>query len=233
MVPDMDAAPNCAICNAPAYPECPCEAERLQVAVKQAEQRAMDERLADIRNWVINNARQHILAAFERLNGIRKHAHAAYLASLPNYDVYMRYSGHPPIHPMYVAQLQTQITEAQAELKRGSDADWRTSVLRYPEILDYFYSLVELKLPDPRSPRVVQPPFAVAGYADRGYMNPSLVTVEKKKKKRRDREREGSSAPPPEMHNAVTRLIRMPPPVPTPPLEYGGYPPPPPGQYPY
>jgi hypothetical protein len=45
----MDEAPNCAICNAPAYPECPCESERLQIAVKQAEQRAMDERLAEIR----------------------------------------------------------------------------------------------------------------------------------------------------------------------------------------
>lgn len=46
---EMDAAPNCAICNAPAYPECPCESERLQIAVKQAEQRAMDERMAEIR----------------------------------------------------------------------------------------------------------------------------------------------------------------------------------------
>jgi hypothetical protein len=45
----MDEAPNCAICDAPAYPECPCESERLQVAVKQAEQRAMDMRLAEIR----------------------------------------------------------------------------------------------------------------------------------------------------------------------------------------
>lgn len=46
---EMDAAPNCAICNAPPYPECSCESERLQLAVKQAEQRAMDDRLAEIR----------------------------------------------------------------------------------------------------------------------------------------------------------------------------------------
>lgn len=45
----MDAAPNCAICNAPAYPECPCESERLQIAVKQAEHRAMEEKLTEIR----------------------------------------------------------------------------------------------------------------------------------------------------------------------------------------
>jgi hypothetical protein len=45
----MDSAPNCAICNAPAYPECPCESERLQIAVKQAEHRVMDTKLAEIR----------------------------------------------------------------------------------------------------------------------------------------------------------------------------------------
>jgi hypothetical protein len=45
----MDAAPNCAICNAPPYPECSCESERLQIAVKQAEQRAMEERMGEIR----------------------------------------------------------------------------------------------------------------------------------------------------------------------------------------
>jgi hypothetical protein len=67
---------------------------------------------------------------------------------------------------MYVATLQTQIAEAHAELKRGIDADWRASVLRYPEVLDYFYSLVELRLPDDHSREVVEPPFAAAGYAD-------------------------------------------------------------------
>ncbi|KAF1944809.1 hypothetical protein EJ02DRAFT_420115 [Clathrospora elynae] len=223
----MDAAPNCAICNAPAYPECPCESERLQIAVKQAEQRAMDERMAEIRDWVINHARQHILNAFERLTSTRKLAHSAYLASLPNYEVYMRYSGHPPIHPMYVAQLQTQIAEAHAELKRGIDADWRASVLRYPEVLDYFYSLIELRLPDDRSPQVVQPPFAVAGYADRGYAEPSRLGVKEKKKKIRGRE---GSIPP--VHTALNRVMRGPPAAPTPPVQHGAYPRPP-GPYPY
>jgi hypothetical protein len=45
----LDEVPNCAICNTPAYPECPCESERLKIAVKQAEQRAMDEILCGIR----------------------------------------------------------------------------------------------------------------------------------------------------------------------------------------
>jgi hypothetical protein len=64
----------------------------------------------------------------------------------------MRYSGHPPIHPMYVATLQTQIAEAHAVLKRGVDFDWRAAVLLYPEVLGYFYSLVELRTPKPGDP---------------------------------------------------------------------------------
>ncbi|KAF2277180.1 uncharacterized protein EI97DRAFT_375777 [Westerdykella ornata] len=225
----MDAAPNCAICNGPAYPECSCESERLQIAVKQAEHRAMEAKLAEIRDWVIAHARQHILNAFERLTSTRKQAHSAYLASLPNYSIYMQYSGHPPIHPGYIAQLQSQIAEAHAELKRGIDADWRASVLRYPEVLDYFYSLIELKIPSDRSPRVVEPPFAAAGYADRGYDH-SRIGKESKKKKRRDRE--ASVGYKDEQMIAVAgRSMRGPPAAPTPPILPGGYPRPP-GMYP-
>ncbi|EOA91999.1 hypothetical protein ACJQWK_03609 [Exserohilum turcicum] len=210
---ETDAAPNCAICNAPPYPECSCESERLQIAVKQAEQRAMDDRLAEIRDWVINHARRHILNAFERLTSTRKQAHMTYLSSLPHYEIYMRYSGHPPLHPMYIATLQQQISEAHADLKRGIDADWRASVLRYPEVLDYFYSLVDLRLPDDNSRQVVEPPFAAAGYTDVGY------GVKEKKKKRRDRE--GSVA-----HGsmAVNRVAHGPPPAPAPPGQHVGFP---------
>lgn len=161
------------------------------------------------------------------MTSIRKQAHAAYLSSLPNYDIYMRYSGRPPISHMYVATLQSQIQEAHAELKRGIDADWRASVLRYPVVLDYFYSLIDLRLPSDRSQEVIQPPFAAAGYADRGYDRgymDSAIGVEKIKKKRRDRE--GSVGP--ERHAQVHRLMRGgPPPVPTPPLQHGGFPRPP------
>jgi hypothetical protein len=166
---------------------------------------------------VINHARQHILNAFERLTSTRKQAHAAYLSSLPNYSVYMQYSGHPPIHPYLVTTLQGQIAEAHAELKRGIDADWRASVLRYPEVLDYFYGLIELRLPSDRSPRVAEPPFAVAGYADRGFDSSRLGSG--KKKKRRDRD---ASAGPEPTYTVAGRAIRGPPPVPTPPIQPGG-----------
>ncbi|KAF2493428.1 hypothetical protein BU16DRAFT_528731 [Lophium mytilinum] len=224
----MDAAPNCAICNAPAYPECPCESERLQIAVKQAEARAMDSRLAEIRDWVISHARKHILNAFERLTSTRKQAHAAYLASLPNYSIYMQYSGHPPLHPFLLGQLQAQISEAHAELKRGIDADWRASVVRYPEVLDYFYSLVEVRLPSDRAQGVSQPPFAVSGYVDKGYE--LSTTTKEKKKSRRDRDasspperdRRSRREPTKEDHSyTVVGRTRVPPMVPTPPIQPG------------
>jgi hypothetical protein len=103
---------------------------------------------------VIKNAKKHILKAFETHTGARKTSHSRYLDSLPNYDIYMRYSGRPPINPVYIASLQEQLREAQTELKRGIDADWRVSVLRYPVVLDYFYSLVELRTPSDQSPGV-------------------------------------------------------------------------------
>lgn len=159
----VDLSPNCAICNGAAFPECPCESERLQIAVKQAETRSMGARLMEIRDWVIMHARTHILNAFERLAAARKATHSAYLSSLPFYSIYMKYSGHPPLSPTQLANLQAQISDAHAELKRGIDADWRASTLRYPEILSYFYSIVELQLPGERSAAVTQPPFSKSG----------------------------------------------------------------------
>ncbi|KAJ8113413.1 hypothetical protein OPT61_g4453 [Boeremia exigua] len=184
----MDAEPNCAICSAPPHSGCLCESERLQIALDQAESRAMDDKKAIVRDWVITNARQHIQIAFQRLVSARQHAQSIYLNSLPYYDVYMRFSGAPPIHPVYIQQLQSQIAEAHTDFKRGIDLDWKASVLRYPEVLDYFYSLVELRLPSDDDMRVARPPFAAADYQDRGYMagEPSRVGTEKRRKKRTD-----------------------------------------------
>lgn len=238
---DSDATPSCAICGnpAPRGQECPCEAERLELAVKQAEARAMDARLHEIRDWVISHARAHILQLFERLSSARRVAHNAYLSSLPFYSMYVQFGGQPPLHPQALHQLQAQIAEAHAELKRGVDADWRASVLRYPEVLDYFYGLVDLHLPSERDPSVARPPFAAAGYADQGFEGGRRGKPPKKARIR------GDAPPPPEMpaewapgrrrepggHMAGMGRHRGPPgpPVaPTPPIiQHPPYPPPP------
>ncbi|KAF2091750.1 hypothetical protein K490DRAFT_21420, partial [Saccharata proteae CBS 121410] len=164
-------APSCAICSNPAPPgsECSCEAERLEIAVRQAEQRAMDGKMAEIRDWVINHARTHVLQLFTNLSSARRAAHTAYLSSLPFYSFYIQHHGAPPLHPAALNQLKAQIADAHADFKRGVDLDWRASVLRYPEVLDYFYGLVELRLPSERSASVADPPFAQAGYKDGGF----------------------------------------------------------------
>lgn len=234
----MDAEPNCAICSAPNHAGCVCESERLQIALDQAESRAMDARLADIRyvqtpaslqhvlcdtqcslphsEWVLAHARHHIQLAFQRLTTIRQHAQTAYLNSLPHYDVYMRFSGAPPIHPLAIAQLQSQIAEAHAEFKRGIDLDWRASVLRYPEVLDYFYSLVDLRLPADDDMKVLQPPFAAAGYQDRGYVGESSRVGSEKPKKKKRRDSAG-------MGRMERIRYTLPPEVPSPPTQHPGY----------
>lgn len=129
----------------------------------------------------------------------------------------MRFSGAPPIHPMYIQQLQTQIAEAHADFKRGIDMDWKASVLRYPEVLDYFYGLVELTTPDESDTRVARPPFAAGGYQDRSYMagEPSRVGSEKSRRKKR---RDSAGA------MGVQGIMRMRlPEVPSPPTQHPGY----------
>jgi hypothetical protein len=148
----------------------------------------------------------------------------------------MQYSGSPPLHPVALHQLQTQIADANAQLKRGIDADWRASVMRYPEVLDYFYGLVELRLPNDRAPSVVEPPFAAAGYSDRGYEgSPGMMLQGPKKKSRKER---GTTASP-EMRHSHSKPKRsdeesyivtgkskkkaFAPPAPTPPIAGYGY----------
>lgn len=114
----------------------------------------------------MNQARRRVQAAFLRLISIRQDAATAYLNSLPYYDIYMRYSGAPPLHPMYIRQLQSQITEAHAEFKRGVDLDWRASVLHYPEVLDHFYGLVEVMVPGEEHRDAAELPPTAAGYPD-------------------------------------------------------------------
>jgi hypothetical protein len=80
----------------------------------------------------------------------RKTAHTAHLDRITAH-AYHYY--HAPPHP-------NEISAAQAQLKRGIDEDWQASVQRYPEVLEYFYSLVELTLPDDNEPAVKDPPLS-------------------------------------------------------------------------
>lgn len=102
------------------------------------------------RSWVRAHAQDYILEYFRLLTERRKAAHAAHLDRINRHAFHYF---HAPPHP-------NEIVAAQAQLKRGIDEDWQASVQRYPEVLEYFYSLVELTLPDDNEPAVKDPPLS-------------------------------------------------------------------------
>ncbi|KAF9881852.1 hypothetical protein CkaCkLH20_00998 [Colletotrichum karsti] len=142
--------PDCAICHAPATLACDCEAKGLEVAIKQAEHRMMQSIYNDIRTWVRAHAQDYILEYFRLLTERRKAAHTA---NLDRITAHAYHYYHAPPHPNEIAQ-------AQASLKRGIDEDWQSSVQRYPEVLEYFFSLVELTLPPDNDAAVKDPPLS-------------------------------------------------------------------------
>ncbi|KAF1992119.1 hypothetical protein K402DRAFT_306600, partial [Aulographum hederae CBS 113979] len=140
----------CAMCAGHGDPDtgdCMCETKALEQAIAQAEKRWVESWMARIRDWVQHRAVTHVTTQFETLKAQRLQAHKTYLWSIPNFEAWMRYQRRPPLHPYALQQLQRQIADADARLKRGIDADWKTCVIKYPEVLDYFYNQVQVQLP--------------------------------------------------------------------------------------
>jgi hypothetical protein len=81
------------------------------------------------------------------------------------------------------------------ELKRGIDDDWKASVQRYPEVLEYFYGLVDLNLPSDDEPGVRDPPLSALGGVGVGRERERKVRlrepseIEERRRVRRERER--------------------------------------------
>ncbi|KAG0649194.1 hypothetical protein D0Z07_4551 [Hyphodiscus hymeniophilus] len=145
--------PDCAICSQPALVRCECESKGLDTAVRQAEQRMMASVFTEIRTWVRGHAQDYILSFFSTLTTRRKEVHNSHIHRIT--DRAYHYYNAPP-HP-------SEIAAADAELKRGIDEDWRASVQRYPEVLEYFYGLVELSLPGEEESCVRDPPLSALG----------------------------------------------------------------------
>ncbi|KAL3421170.1 hypothetical protein PVAG01_07615 [Phlyctema vagabunda] len=149
--------PDCAICSQPAIAQCSCEAKGLDTALRQAEQRMMTGVFNDIRAWVRGHAQDYILSYFSVLTTRRKDLYADNIRRITERAAY--YYGARP-HP-------SEIAAADADLKRGIDEDWRASVQRYPEVLEYFYGLVDLNLPSDEDACVKDPPLSALGGARR------------------------------------------------------------------
>ncbi|KAI1328380.1 hypothetical protein F5Y16DRAFT_409837 [Xylariaceae sp. FL0255] len=132
--------PDCAICSAPSAHECDCEAKGLEMAVRKAEHHVMQS--------VYSNIRLNMLEFFRLLTDRRKDAYTRHMEALTLSAYYHR---NAPPHP-------NEIARARASLKRGIDEDWRSAVRRYPEVLEYYYSLVAVTLPSDDDPVVKDPP---------------------------------------------------------------------------
>jgi len=160
--------PDCAICSAPAASQCECEANALDKAVHQAEHKMMSSVFNDIRSWVRAHAQDYILSFFTNLSTRRRNLHAQQIQSITQ-RAYTHYR--LPPHP-------SELLAADHELKRGIDEDWKSAVQRYPEVLEYFYGLVDLNLPGDHEEGVRDPPLsALIGGGGMGAGKRSRVRV--------------------------------------------------------
>lgn len=150
MVPAGSAMvdPACAICIAPAGERCGCEANALELAIAQAEDRYFKPTCIDVRSWVRRRARDYILAYFHLISEPCKDAHSVYL-NMIQATSFAHYNAPP---------TPAQYAYAEAEYRRNINRAWSIAVKRYPEVLDYFYSLVHVTLPDDDDPSVIAPP---------------------------------------------------------------------------
>lgn len=109
--------------------------------------------MLEYRTWVRGHAQDYILQYFSVLTSQRRDRHRQHLQQIHDHAARI-YHAQP--HPY-------ELHAADVELKRGIDADWRTSVQKYPEVLEYFYGLVDLNLPDDEDWRVKDPPLSAMG----------------------------------------------------------------------
>ncbi|KAK2626331.1 hypothetical protein QTJ16_004593 [Diplocarpon rosae] len=204
--------PDCAICSQPALAQCECEAKGLDIAVRQAEQRMMTSVFSEIRAWVRGHAQDYILSYFSMLTTRRKDQHAQAIHRMTEQAAYY-YRARP--HP-------SEIAAADAELKRGIDEDWKASVQRYPEVLEYFYGMVGLSLPGDDEPGVRDPPLSALGGVGVGRERERKVRLrepsEIEERRAEDRRRRRRSRGERDMVEERERLHR----VPAPPTAMGG-----------
>lgn len=72
---------------------------------------------------------------------------------IPYFPMYQQHRGHPPLDPRIIIEIQHRLGEAEMRLKQGIDYDWKQCVVRYPEVLAHYYTLIKIPLPNaPESP---------------------------------------------------------------------------------
>jgi hypothetical protein len=106
------------------------------------------------REWVANHAITYVTNSFTQMKNARLANYQAYIKALPYWPMYQQHRGQPPLHPHIVAELRYKIQQADQNLRQNIDADWKDCVIRYPDVLAHYYSLVNVTMP-----KDVDPPF--------------------------------------------------------------------------
>ncbi|KAF4337449.1 serine threonine phosphatase [Fusarium beomiforme] len=130
--------PDCAICKAPGGMNCDCEAKSLSFGVRQAEAKVMAPLQEKIRHWTRSHSQDFVLSSFnQRLEELKESGNSQEQEGQQGSD-----SGFT----------------GKGLTKENVNEAWRDSVQRYPEVLEYYFRLIELTLPAEADPRVKEPP---------------------------------------------------------------------------
>lgn len=164
--------PDCAICHAPAEEmACECEATVLELYLRQAVERVMGPIYSDIRSWVYAHAGDWVLHSYNSAI-IDLNKDAAGPSRFVDEANERKGNGKqsnsdgvvprdPGTEPKGAFQQTADRHAAGRELQQKIiNQVWEEAVMLYPPTLEYFYSLVELTLPDDNHPAVKDPPLS-------------------------------------------------------------------------
>ncbi|KAI6245066.1 hypothetical protein HI914_07033 [Erysiphe necator] len=140
--------PDCSICGAPGFNLCRCEGLELEAAVNRAQELMMANCLEQIREWVKFRARNFILDYFKRLSNQHEREYNEHILEIESRST----------HYYNSAQYLNEVDLEGARLKHNINEAWKASIQRYPEVLQYFYTLVDISRPDDSDACVINPP---------------------------------------------------------------------------
>lgn len=116
----------------------------------------------------MNQAINTVTSSFARKKAARMEQFKQHIHSIPYFPIYQQYRSRPPLDPRIIHDIQRRMHAAEMQLQQGIDQDWKSCVVRYPEVLNHFYNQIQMQIPS--SP----PPFGQA-LAGGGQPRPASV----------------------------------------------------------
>ncbi|CAF3570952.1 unnamed protein product [Fusarium graminearum] len=145
--------PDCAICRAPANMGCDCEAKGLDIAVKQAENKVIVPQAKEIRRWVRDKVRKNFNYDKTTTDSAKKETESQCGGSSTNNDLRGINGG--------------EVLDGPALYTSSGSNNGGLS-----EALDYYFGLVELRLPADNDPSVCNPPLEPGSKSVKESKNP-------------------------------------------------------------